>query len=163
VILERDGSNKLSTPDSTSSLGKNSTSISRTGSERSKSEAELIVLTFPNSPPLSQGRQSDTDEWRNPNSAGEIQAPNCNGIVEGGLEVVEQTLVSDPGLILAKEDQLEPEPTIATTAQSLGHPMRHDASFFKYGGFCDGAKLMQKRVGGALKVVKKPGVGMPFW
>jgi hypothetical protein len=162
VMLGRNGSNKLSTYSSFSSQGRDSTNIPRTGSERSRREPEVLVFRPPDSPPLSQGRQSGTDEWRNLNLPGKIQAPNSDEIVEGGLEVVGQTLVSDPGLILAKEDQPEPEPTITTAVQSLGHPIRHDASFFKYGGFCGGAKLMQRRVGGALKVVKKPGVSMPF-
>lgn len=49
--------------------------------------------------------------------------------------------------------------TPATSVRSIDHPMRHDTSFYKSGGFCEGARLMIKGESG-FKVVKRPSVSL---
>jgi hypothetical protein len=56
----------------------------------------------------------------------------------------------------------EPAPAYAqvtptTSLRSLDYPMRHDSSFYKFGGFCEGAKVLVRGEQG-FKIVKRPSV-----
>jgi hypothetical protein len=109
---------------------------------------------FPDTPPDSLGRQSGADEWGAIGLASTLKVPG----VEDGLEVVGQKLVSDPGLIPADESHSHKDLTPATSVQSVDYAMRHDSSFFKYGGFCESAKISLRGIGGTMKEVTKPAV-----
>jgi hypothetical protein len=132
-------------------------------SERPNSIASEPMIFGPlESPPLtlSSGRQSAAEDWGF--LAKTLKVPGFGESVGEGLEVVGQ-LVSDPGLMLANEDQVNKQPTPALSIQSVDYPLRHDSSFFLYGGFCESAKMLARGDESALKVIKKPGVRMrPF-
>lgn len=121
----------------------------------------ILPDTFPDTPPDSTGRQSGTDEWGVMGIAGTLKASGFDEGVEDGLEVVGQRLVSDPGLIPANESHSHKDLTPTVSVQSADYAMRHDASFFKYGGFCESAKMALRGVGGTLKEVTKPAVRIP--
>jgi hypothetical protein len=112
-------------------------------------------------PPNSLGSQSTTNEWGALGIplAGILKVPGFGAGVEDGLEVVDQKLIPDPRLIPVdeKHDDLR-ELTPPTSVQSVDHAMRHDSSFFKYGGFCDGAKMSWRGAGGTMKELAKYGV-----
>lgn len=107
------------------------------------------------SPPLSSGRQSAADGWGG--LATTLRIPSSGIGVVQGKEVVNQ-LISDPGIIPVNEDHNEPTP--ASSVQSIDYPMRPDSSFFQYGGFCDGARILLKGDKGALITIRKPGVSV---
>jgi hypothetical protein len=118
----------------------------------------ILSDTFPNTPPDSTGRQSGADEWGTMGTAVERKYPGLGNGIGEGLEVVGQGLVSDPGLIPVNESHSHNDLTPATSVQSVEYAMRHDSSFFKYGGFCDGAKMALRGVGGTMKDITKPAV-----
>jgi len=118
----------------------------------------ILPDKLPDTPPDSLGRQSGTDEWGVMGIARTLKVPGFGEGVEDGLEVVGQKLVSDPGLIPADESH---SLTPATSVQSVDYAMRHDSSFFKYGGFCESAKMALRGVGGTMKEVTKPAVRFP--
>lgn len=118
----------------------------------------ILPDTIPDTPPDSLGRQSGTDEWGALGLAGTLKLPGYGDGVEDGLEVVGQKLVSDPGLIPAAESNSHKDLTPATSVQSVDYAMRHDSSFFKYGGFCESAKISLRGIGGTMKEVTKPAV-----
>jgi hypothetical protein len=121
----------------------------------------ILPDTFPDTPPDSTGRQSGTDEWGVIGIAGTLKDPGFGEGVVDGLEVVGQKLVSDPGLIPADENHIHKDLTPATSVQSVDYAMRQNSSFFKYGGFCESAKMALRGVGGTLKEVTKPAVRFP--
>jgi hypothetical protein len=121
----------------------------------------ILPDKLPDTPPDSLGRQSGTDEWGVMGIASTLKVPGFGEGVEDGLEVVGQKLVSDPGLIPADESHSHKDLTPATSVQSVEYAMRHDSSFFKYGGFCESAKVALRGVGGTMKEVKKPAVRFP--
>lgn len=130
--------------------------------DEARKDSETLGLVrpviLPDTPPDSTGRQSGTNEWEAIGPAGTLKVPGFVDGVEEGLEVVGPGLVSDPGLILAEESHNHKDLTPVTSVQSVDYAMRHDSSFFKYGGFCDGAKMALKGVGGTMKDVTKPAV-----
>lgn len=130
-----------------------------------RKDSETLVhgmpTILPDTPPDSLGRQSATDDWGALGLplAGARKVPGFGDGVVDGLEVVGQNLVSDPGLIPADENQNDlRDLTPATSVQSVDYAMRHDSSFFRYGGFCDGAKMSWRGAGGTMKEITKPGV-----
>ncbi|KAL3420138.1 hypothetical protein PVAG01_08637 [Phlyctema vagabunda] len=94
--------------------------------------------TAPLSPPLSEnGRPAP--EWGA--IATTLFVPGFGTGVEDGLEVVSPVDHSN-GLILANENGSIGQHTPATSLTSIDCPMRHDASFYKLGGFCEGARAI---------------------
>jgi len=59
--------------------------------------------------------------------------------------------------MLVAEEQSFFQSTPAASLKSVDHPMRHDSSFYKMGGFCEGARLIMRGETG-FKVVKRPSV-----
>lgn len=108
----------------------------------------------PLSPPLSEHRTSGSGNWGT--LATTLQVPGFGEGVESGLEVVD-TVDRDNGLILATEGEVPVQQTPTTSMKSVDYPMRHDSSFYKFGGFCDGAKNMI-RGETAFRVMKRPSV-----
>lgn len=123
-----------------------------------RQDSEILIFGSPESPPLSEGRQSGVDNWGP--LAHTLKLPNFGVGVEEGLEVVGR-VDDDPEKMLANEDRGQPTPTLSV--QSADCHMRHDASFYKYGGFCEAARMILRGEEGALKVIKRPAVShYPF-
>lgn len=118
---------------------RNSATLSPSPQRQISLDSEAFI--FPDSPPISSGRQS-------------LKLPGFGDGVEDGKEVVGQG-VSDPGIMLVSE--IHDQPTPATSVQSVEYPITHDSSFYRYNGFCTGAKMILQGQN-ALKVIKKPGV-----
>jgi hypothetical protein len=118
--------------------------------------SELLIFGPPESPPQS-GRQSASEGHST--LARTLKPPGFGEGVPDGIQVVGQ-LVSDPGLILANENHNQPTP--ATSVKSIEYPIRPNASFHKYGGFCPGAHMIRRGIKGAQEVRKKPGVCYSF-
>lgn len=118
--------------------------------------SELLIFGRPDpeSPPHS-GRQSASEGHGL--LARTLKLPGFGEGVPDGIQVVGQ-LVSDPGLMLASENQTHDQPTPATSVKSIEYPLRPDTSFHKYHGFCPGAHMIRRGTKGAQEVRKKPGV-----
>jgi hypothetical protein len=84
-----------------------------------------------------------------------LQVPGFREDVADGIEVIDN-IDRDNGLILASEDQVV-EPTPAASMESVHCPMRQDTSFYKFGGFCEGAKALIRGETG-FKIMKRPAV-----
>ena len=110
----------------------------------------------PLSPPLSEHRSSGSDHWGH--LATTLKVPGFGEGVEPGIEAVD-TIDRDNGLILANEDQVVNQPTSTASLKSTDYPMRHDSSFYRFGGFCEGAKLMTRGEVG-FRVMKRPSVSL---
>jgi hypothetical protein len=122
--------------------------LHRQGSQASQ-ESIFGLRNAPLSPPLSESR----DSWGP--LATTLKTPDFGRGVEPGIEVV-SPYDHENGLMLANENEPS-QPTPTASVKSIDHPMRHDSSFYKFGGFCEGAKaVMRGEVG--FKVVKRPAV-----
>lgn len=93
--------------------------------------------------------------------AATLKIPGFGQGVEDGLIVVE-----NPATAVDYDNEKETVPfdnpnfhstTPTASMKSIDSPMRHDSSFYKYGGFCDGA-LVALRGELSHKVVKRPTV-----
>lgn len=123
--------------------------LQRTGSQASQ-ESIFGLRAAPLSPPISE-RGSGGDSWGA--LATTLQLPGFGMGVEPGLEVVSPVDHNNEKM-LAYEDNM-PEPTPTASMKSIDHPMRHDTSFYKFGGFCDGSKAILSGEAG-LKKFKRP-------
>jgi hypothetical protein len=141
------------TIDSHGSIASTSPQINLTSLQRQDSEP--LIFGPPETPPLSEGRQSGNAEWGMLVST--PKTPDFGSGVEDGIQVVGQ-LVSDPGLMLAAEHNQAGPSTPATSIKTTEYPITQDASFYKYGGFCEGAKMFNQNLPQALKFIKKPAV-----
>jgi hypothetical protein len=136
----------------------------RQQAQRQDSQDSIFGLrAAQSSPPLSDRRVSGgSDNWGAP-LATTLQLPGYGQGVEPGLEVVTGTpgFRYDEGMIVVgPSDESAPAYTLATpttSLRSLDYPIRHDSSFYKFGGFCEGAKVLVKGEQG-FKIVKRPSV-----
>ncbi|KAI9730045.1 MAG: hypothetical protein M1818_008314 [Claussenomyces sp. TS43310] len=116
----------------------------------------------PETPPGSEGDQSGIEDWGpasrtlNPSDFGRGFDDGLQVVVapDSGLVPVANWLVSDPGLIPVNVDS-EVEGKLVFV-QGRDTSITPQASFFKYGGFCEGAKKSRDGDSDALKVIKKP-------
>jgi hypothetical protein len=108
----------------------------------------------PLSPPLSEHRSSGNESRRH--LAATLRVPSFGEGVEPGIEVVDN-VDRNNGLILANEDQIVVQPTPTASMGSIGAPIRPDSSFYRFGGFCEGAKALLRGEQG-FKVMKRPAV-----
>ncbi len=132
------------------------TTLERKDSHTSQASQESIFglrNAAPLSPPLSEHRTSGNEKWGAP--ATTLQVPGFREDVADGIEVIDN-IDRDNGLILASEDQVV-EPTPAASMESVHCPMRQDTSFYKFGGFCEGAKALIRGETG-FKIMKRPAV-----
>ncbi|KAF7960422.1 hypothetical protein EAE96_000104 [Botrytis aclada] len=139
-----------------------------------------LWLKSPVSPPMSEiqdpaswGRlaPATTTPTSTTSLATTLQLPGFGNGVEDGLEVVP---VIESGLEVVPTQDPEPVPTqpsnpipenrsqsqlamhrATPSVRSIDCPMRHDSSFYKFDGFCPGAKAMIRGETG-FKVVKRP-------
>ncbi|EDN98218.1 hypothetical protein SS1G_13075 [Sclerotinia sclerotiorum 1980 UF-70] len=140
-----------------------------------------LWMKSPVSPPMSDihdpaswGRlaPATTSPTSTASLASTLQLPGFGNGVEDGLEVVP---IFDSGLEVVPTQDPEPVPiqplsripeyrsqsqlamhrAMTPSLKSLDCPMRHDSSFYKFEGFCPGAKAMIRGETG-FKVVKRP-------
>lgn len=85
----------------------------------------------------------------------QMPPPSYGNQVPAGLEPVNITY--DDGMIVvnAPEESAQPGPTF--TVRQMDYPIRPDSSFSKFGGFCEGAKVLTRGEEG-FKIVKRPAV-----
>ncbi|CZT01997.1 uncharacterized protein RCO7_05480 [Rhynchosporium graminicola] len=128
-------------------------------SQRHDSQDSIFGLrNAPLSPPLSGHRtsgQADTT-WtglEGGSLATTLQLPDFGKGVEPGLEVANGIDYDNEKILVGPDEYKQPTPT--ASLKSLDHPIRHDTSFYKFGGFCDGANAILRGEAG-LKVVKRP-------
>jgi hypothetical protein len=129
----------------------------RKDSHASQASQESIFglrKALPLSPPLSEQPFSGNDDWGH--LATNLQISGFGEGVEQGIEVVDK-IDRDSGLILANEDLIVVQPTPSASMRSIDYPIRHDSSFYKFGGFCDGAKALIRGDTG-FKIMKRPSV-----
>lgn len=131
----------------------------RATARRHDSEADSIFglrAAGPLSPPISDHRSSAGLEGIP--VAATLRLPDFGEGVYQGIEVVDTTDYT-AGLIPVHDNEPPPvQPTSsapAASVRSIDHPMRHDASFFKFGGFCEGAKALVRGETG-FKIYKRP-------
>lgn len=131
--------------------------VERKDSHTSQASQESIFglrNAAPLSPHLSEHRTSGNESWGH--LATTLQVPGFGAGVEEGIEVVDN-IDRDNGLILANEDQIVVQPTPSASVTSVDAPMRPDSSFYRFGGFCDGAKALIRGETG-FKIMKRPSV-----
>ncbi|KAF7856303.1 hypothetical protein EAF04_009831 [Stromatinia cepivora] len=151
-------------------------------SEYQPSESGISLwMKSPVSPPMSEihdpaswGRlaPATTSPTSTASLASTLQLPGFGNGVEDGLEVVP---IIESGLEVVPTEDPEPVPiqpsnhipenrsqsqlamhrAVTPSLKSLDCPMRHDSSFYKFDGFCPGAKAMIRGETG-FKVVKRP-------
>ena len=127
--------------------------LQRTSSEASQ-ESIFGLRAAPLSPPLSdRSSGADNGGTQTQTLARTLQLPGFGEGVEPGIEVV-SPVDRDNEKMLAYEDKVLPQ-TPAASVRSIDHPMRHDSSFYKFGGFCEGSKAILVGEAG-LKKFKRP-------
>lgn len=116
--------------------------------------------SLPHSPPLSD-RGSGIETWGP--LATTLRTSDFGKGVESGLEVI-SPIDHENGLMLAAENGSS-RPTPTSSMKSNDNPMRHDSSFYKFGGFCEGSKaVLRGEVG--FKAYRRPYVWFPpkpYW
>jgi len=144
---------------SRTSRGSDASSILPDRSQRTDSVASQDSIfglrsAAPLSPPHSEHRSSGNEKWET--LATTLQVLDFGKDVEPGLEVM-GSVDHENGLMLASEVFSQQIPTPTPSLRSVKHSIRHDSSFYKFGGFCDGAKAMLRGESG-FKIVKRPSV-----
>ena len=141
------------------------TTISRTSSlihKGNAAESEESTYGYygntPVSPPLSHKTSSSTDNNNSNILANNLKIPAFGRGIESGLEVVQPIDTANLPMVVSEEAVKEPTP--APSIKDVEYPMRHDASFYKLGEFCDGAKAISRGETG-FKVVKNKAVSEP--
>lgn len=126
--------------------------------ERQDSQDSIFGLraSAPLSPPLSENRSSG-ESWGAP-LATTLRVPGFGSGVESGLEVVTNIDYDNEKMVVSRaEDANYQQPTPTASMRSIDYPMRHDSSFYKFGGFCEGGKAMIRGEEG-FRIVKRPSV-----
>ncbi|KAJ5040526.1 uncharacterized protein L3040_006180 [Drepanopeziza brunnea f. sp. 'multigermtubi'] len=130
-------------------------------SPRQDSRDSILGLrAAPLSPPLSEHGTSigsgGTETWRT--LVGEaiattLQTPDFGKGVEPGIEVVTGIDHENEKIAVGPDEYHHPTPT--ASMESVDCPIRHDTSFYKFGGFCEGSKAVLRGENG-FKIVKRP-------
>ncbi|KAH6671839.1 hypothetical protein B0J14DRAFT_81810 [Halenospora varia] len=92
------------------------------------------------------------EKWEGLSST--LHVPGYGSGIESGLEVVMGVDHDNEKMPVDDENSLA-QNTPTPSMKSFDYPIRHDTSFYKFGGFCDGAKAMMRGETG-FKVVKRP-------
>lgn len=119
--------------------------------------SQNFLKTTPFSP-VSEHPVSDYTELQSPIPPAP-QAPPYASEIESGLEVVRTGNIDYDTEKMLVEEPIYPRANTTASVKSIDHHMRHDTSFYKFGGFCDGAKTMMRGEPG-FKVVKRPSVSI---
>lgn len=114
------------------------------------------------SPPLSDHRSSSkAGDWSDLEATHvpTVRFPlNAHGI-PAGLEVVTNIDYDNEKMAVTEDTARYSHPTPTTSMKSVDFPMRHDTSFYKFKGFCEGAKAVLRGENG-FKTVKRPHVSL---
>ena len=86
-----------------------------------------------------------------------LRVPGYGAGIESGLEVVVDIDHDNEKMVVEQEEPSFAQPPQTASMKSIDCPIAHDTSFYKFGGFCDGAKAMMQGETG-FKVVKRPSV-----
>ncbi|KAL2065665.1 hypothetical protein VTL71DRAFT_3335 [Oculimacula yallundae] len=145
---------------SQASQGSRHSSIPERRSQRQDSQDSIFGLrSEPLSPPLSEHRTSGgTDTWGRLGEgalATTLQLPDFGKGVEPGLEVANGIDYDNEKIVVGSDEPMYNQPTPTASMKSIDYPIRHDTSFYKFGGFCEGSKAILRGENG-LKVVKRP-------
>jgi len=127
-------------------------------SQRQDSQDSIFGLrsAAPLSPPLSDHRHSGGDENLG-DLATTLKVPGFGEGVEDGLHLVTNIDYDNEKIFVRQDGPSFSQPTPTTSMKSIDYPIRHDTSFYKFGGFCEGAKALLRGETG-FKVVKRPSV-----
>lgn len=120
----------------------------------------LRAAAAPISPPLNEYRALDeSDTWGTLGGAlaTTLQTPDFGKGVEPGLEVVTGIDYENEKIAVGPDEYRQPTPS--SSVKSIDYPIRHDASFYKFGGFCEGSKAVLRGENG-FRVVKRPSVSI---
>jgi hypothetical protein len=137
----------------------------RQQAQRQGSQDSIFGLRAAQASPSLSGRRvsGGSDHWGAP-LATTLQLPGFGAGVESGIEVVPGTSGIDydnekivVGSSEGSEGPVYTLPTPTTSVKSMDYPVRHDSSFYKFGGFCEGAKALMRGETG-FKIVKRPSV-----
>ncbi|KAG4427477.1 hypothetical protein IFR05_017039 [Cadophora sp. M221] len=128
--------------------------------QRQDSQDSIFGLrAAPLSPPLSEHRTSGgTDTWGSLGGgalATTLQTPDFGKGVEDGLELANGIDYDNEKIVVGSDETFYHQPTPTASMKSIDYPIRHDTSFYKFGGFCEGSKAILSGENG-LKVVKRP-------
>jgi hypothetical protein len=145
-------------PVSHSSRGSTASSIPPELRPRAESLAsqESIFRLDPLTPVGSDRGSAAVDRWDASAIATTLRLPGFGDGVEPGLEPVDRVDRGN-GLMLATDGQTTNEVTTPAARAPVKYPIPHDSSFYKFGGFCEGAKAMRRGESG-FKIVKRPSV-----
>lgn len=125
--------------------------------QRQDSQDSIFGLrAAPLSPPLSEHRISGgTDTWGT--LATTLQTPDFGKGVEPGLEVVSNVDYGNEKIAVGPDEFHQPTPT--ASLKTVEYPIRHDTSFYRFGGFCEGSRAIMRGENG-MKLVKRPSVSI---
>lgn len=122
----------------------------------------LALQSGPLSPPISEHRSSGgAERWAAASSSTPAPALRVPPIQPDFSipEVVSQIDYGNEKMVVGNVEGSYSQPTPTSSMKSIDYPMRHDTSFYKFKGFCDGAKIMLRGETG-FKVVKRPSVSI---
>jgi hypothetical protein len=91
--------------------------------------------------------------------AATLKVPGFGTGVEDGLEAVNPIMVDIDNEKIPLSDVMPKPQTPTSSMKSIDSPMRHDSSFYKFGGFCEGARAMLRGELGH-KISKRPTVSL---
>ncbi|CAG8979504.1 hypothetical protein HYALB_00013297 [Hymenoscyphus albidus] len=117
-------------------------------------------LSSPRSPPANPAAERRTSDnigsWGSSgvSLSSTLRVPGFGAGIEPGLEVL-TAVGSDNEKMLVGEDVIFNQSKLPVSMNTAGSPISHDASFFRLGGFCEGATSTLRGQTG-FKVVKKP-------
>ncbi|CAG8955148.1 hypothetical protein HYFRA_00007163 [Hymenoscyphus fraxineus] len=117
-------------------------------------------ISSPRSPPVNPAAERRTSDnigsWGSSgvSLSSTLRVPGFGAGIEPGLEVL-TAVGSDNEKMLVGEDVIFNQSKSPVSMNTAGYPISHDSSFFRLGGFCDGATSTLRGQSG-FKIVKKP-------
>lgn len=121
-------------------------------------ELSSPLRSLPVSPAVERRTSDNIGSWGSSgvSLSSTLRVPGFGAGIESGLEVVTNVDHDNEKMLVEEEPALiRPNPPAST--KSVENPIVHDASFYRLGGFCEGATMMSRGQTG-FKVVKKPSV-----
>ncbi len=135
----------------------------RQGQRQDSQDSIFGLRAAPLSPPPSEHRTSGgTDTWGTLGGealATTLQTPDFGKGVEPGIEVVTGIDYDNEKIAVGPNESGYRQPTPTASMKSIDYPIRHDTSFYKFGGFCEGSKAVLRGENG-FKIVKRPSVSI---
>ncbi|EHL02216.1 hypothetical protein M7I_1810 [Glarea lozoyensis 74030] len=109
----------------------------------------------PETPQDARRTSENIEHWGPP--ATRTRSLGLGAEIESGLEVVVDIDRDNEKMVVSQEEDMPAFvlPTSTASTKLMDCPITQDASFYRFGGFCDGAQLMIRGETG-FKVVKRP-------